>query len=154
MGQRELQKTSCRELSEKIQWVKKSIGKREQWLFPNLYGGINQSRIRERESSMYYGKRMVHTTQGQQKSREKEVWDEPEVLDDEFPDTVQNFIISSQRNQLHHFQKPFWISKHFKRFISCIFFFCPFAQNFILNTNLLLLDHGYSVIRQIWNYYI
>lgn len=50
MQQRELQKTSCRELSEKIQGIKKSIGRREKWLFPNHYGGINQSTIRERES--------------------------------------------------------------------------------------------------------
>lgn len=112
MQQRELQKTSCRELSEKIQGIKKSIGRREKWLFPNHYGGINQSTIKERESErerehrVCYGKRMVHTTQGQHKSRQKEVWYEPEMLDDEFPDTVQNFITSSLRNQLHHFQKP------------------------------------------------
>lgn len=50
MQQRELQKISCRELSEKIQGIKKSIGRREKWLFPNRYGGINQSTITERES--------------------------------------------------------------------------------------------------------
>lgn len=112
MGQRELQKTSCRELSEKIQGVKNSIGRREKWLFPNLYGGINQSTEREREHRVCYGKRLLHTTQSQHKSRQKEVRYEPEMLDDEFPDTVQNFIISSLRNQLHHFQKLSWISKH------------------------------------------
>lgn len=46
---------------------------------------------REREHRVCYGKRMVHTTQGQHKSRQKEMWYEPEMLDDEFPDTVQEF---------------------------------------------------------------